>query len=1274
VSDTTELSDDVAPARENPFVGPRALRYGETIYGRSREIHELCSLVVAQRIVLLYAPSGAGKTSLVGAGLQPELERRQFQVFPAIRVGFDPPDPIDARNRYVLSALTSVEEGRPIADRIPRSELATMTFDQYIDRVLEGGPPDLEPCFLFDQFEELVTLDPSDADAKGTFLHEVGVALRDRGRWALFSMREDFIAQLDPYLGLIPNRLTTRYRLDLLAAAAAVGTVQNTAENAGVQFTDEAADALIDDLRRVRVQRGSRTSEELGPTVEPVQLQVVCRQLWSTIASSATTIGVDDVAALGRVDDALADFYVHQVHEVSERTGATVREIRTWFDEELISESGFRAQVLDGPGVHGADVLRELENAHLIRAERRRGTEWYELVHDRMIDPIRVSNAAWREHILSPLQRDAQVWDRRGRPPGLVLTGATLEDAEHWATEHRGELNAVDEDFLSASRNERQRVEKERRVARRRVIVAVTVSAALAILAGVAVLLAVAADRQRNLAERATAEATRERRTAVARQLASSSLEAGAAARSRSVLLAIEAVRATAQDGVRIPAAEQALRAALADPLSTKLGTVQPGDAHAMRAVAFSPDGSVLASGSADGSITLWDPAKPDAAPRVLARSSNGITALGFSRDGRWLATGEQDGVVRVWDTTDLGRPPREPGDHQRAGITALAFNADGTLLATASLDNTARVWRLDDGDEMSSVSLHDHDGFVLSLAFDPGGTHLVTGGGDGLALLYDVADLDADPVPVFRGSDDITSVAFSPDGRWLAIGDTGESATLWDMTAGQPANPVVLKHLGAVRTLVFSPDGRWLATGSDDATAELWDLADPTNAAAHPVVLPQTDVVTVVRFSASGRWLATGSRDDLVRLYDVADPSPYPVALSGHEGAVTTMAFDGAERLATGSVDGTARLWDLDHLDRQPRPLGSEDRDGDTGVKAASLSALAVSPDGRRVATGDTDKVVRVWDVNAPDAAPIDLPHAAVAGFGKAGIDAVAFTPDGRRLVTGGGDRIVRIWDLDAPAKAPVTLPPLGAAVTSLAVDPDGRWLAVGAKDKTALVWDLSHITVGPRRLRAHYDEVTAVAFSPDGAWLVTGSRDRRVRRWPVVDLAADPEVWQVPEPVTSIAISPDSARIAAGGSDRTVLVWDVQDGAGTPPLTLVAGARVRSLAFGGGEPPSGNLLVVAGDKLQSWDLDAPDRESSSVNPALLDDVSPATLVASSPADQGFASGSTDGVARTWLPLAALDDLGCRAAGRNLTRQEWDTFLPGQRYRPTCEQWPSGS
>ena len=134
-----------------------------------------------------------------------------------------------------------------------------------------------------------------------------------------------------------------------------------------------------------------------------------------------------------------------------------------------------------------------------------------------------------------------------------MLTGTTLDDAEQWAEQHRDELTAVDEDFLSASRAEQQRVEMERRAARRRVIVAVTVSAVLAIFAVAAVLFAVDADRQRNNAERATADRERERRTAVARQLAASSLEEGAAARSVSLLLAIEAVRATEQDGFRVP-------------------------------------------------------------------------------------------------------------------------------------------------------------------------------------------------------------------------------------------------------------------------------------------------------------------------------------------------------------------------------------------------------------------------------------------------------------------------------------------------------------------------------------------------------------------------------------------------------------------------------------------------------------------------------------------------------------------------------------------------
>ena len=203
----------------NPFVGPRSIRYGEPIYGRAKETVDLLNALIAQRIVLLYSPSGAGKTSLVEAGLRPELELREFRVSPTIRVGLDRPEGFDdmsIRNRYAFSTLLSLEEGKQDDRRLGHRELASIRLPDYLAELHRELSDVVDPCIVFDQFEELFTLDPTDEGAKAAFLEELGVALRDQGRWALFSMREDFIAQLDPYVRLVPSRLAARYRLDLL--------------------------------------------------------------------------------------------------------------------------------------------------------------------------------------------------------------------------------------------------------------------------------------------------------------------------------------------------------------------------------------------------------------------------------------------------------------------------------------------------------------------------------------------------------------------------------------------------------------------------------------------------------------------------------------------------------------------------------------------------------------------------------------------------------------------------------------------------------------------------------------------------------------------------------------------------------------------------------------------------------------------------------------------------------------------------------------------------
>ena len=175
---------------------------------------------------------------------------------------------------------------------------------------------------IFDQFEEILTVDPTDRAAKEAFFAQVGAALRDRHRWALFAMREEYPAGLDPYLRPMPTRLSTTFRLELLGEEAARLAMQQPARQAGVDFTDAAARKLVNDLRRVRVQRPEGTTEEQpGLYVEPVQLQVVCRRLWEKLPADDTQIGEEDVEAIGDVDSALAGYYAERVAAIAGETG-----------------------------------------------------------------------------------------------------------------------------------------------------------------------------------------------------------------------------------------------------------------------------------------------------------------------------------------------------------------------------------------------------------------------------------------------------------------------------------------------------------------------------------------------------------------------------------------------------------------------------------------------------------------------------------------------------------------------------------------------------------------------------------------------------------------------------------------------------------------------------------------------------------------------------------------------------------------------------------------
>ncbi|MFN0036949.1 MAG: NACHT and WD repeat domain-containing protein [Saprospiraceae bacterium] len=1131
------------------YPGPRSFTGDDRhlFFGRDAEKQELFRLIVLNDLVVLFGESGSGKTSLLQAGVCPELEERQYKpVFIRLNNTDETPE---------LQVCHQLKEGGYIPADMPEDR----SLWEYFSRFWHVDLGEVyTPVVVFDQFEELFTLYPP--EQRAVFIEQFAAIANRRPPAGLsleaaappqakfvFSLRSDFLYLLDELSADIPAILRCRFSLRLLDRDRAEDAITRPAAMPGgyaspiFGYSAAALEGILGALA-ANVGAGQNVGGVLNPSdvktdvktteIAAFQLQLVCRQLEDKIIRQRRPAGFqvapDFYGGTEGIRQIIEDFY----HSVLEKIPDAEREAVEKLLARGLIRNGRRimmeaSAMRDEYGVSQA-ALELLHDERLLKREARKGELYYEISHDTLVKPV--------------LERFKKI-----------------EEAERAAEAERLRLQAAED---KRRLDEAERLTREAVQGRKRARVFSILAGAVAVVAiglgvfaffkqqesGKTALTAYAND----LAYKSTiALQDGDRNTAFRlAEFAHHYVEANNPSAAQAMIDALyyndhpdtthrlprpatlgghnpEVISvAFSPDGKTLATGCWDNTTKIWGLESSNALMILEGHGAKVISVAFSPNGKILATGSEDRTAKIWD-LESGKALMTLEGYISSVSSIAFSPNGKTLATGSEK-TVKIWDL-ETGKALMTLEGHS-ASVSSVAFSPNGKTLATGAGniygdDNTAKIWDLKSGKVL--MTLKGHRYYVSSVAFSPDGKTLATGSWDNTAKIWDLHSSKA--LMTLKGHTYyVYSVAFSPDGKTLATGSLDKTARIWDLERGKTLMTLE-GHSSSVYSVAFSLNGKILATGAGDGSgngsiAKIWDL---DSGKALMTFKDHTFLVTSVAFSPDGKRLASGSYDKTAKIWDLESGKAL-MTLEGHTSEVIDIAFSpNGKTLATGSYDGRAKIWDLE-TGKALMTLGGY---------GSNVVSVAFSPNGKTLATGSLDKTAKIWGLESGKILRTLEDH-------LHGVWGIVFSPDGKTLATGSFDGSAKIWDLET-GKALMTFEGHRETVYSVAFSPDGKKFATGAKDGTAKIWDLES-GKALMTLEGHTSSVLRVAFSPDGKILATGSSDNTAKIWDLETGKALMTLEGHRKTVYSVAFSPDGKTLATGagdilGNDNTVKIWEI-------------------------------------------------------------------------------------------------------------------------------------
>ncbi|MFN6538712.1 MAG: caspase family protein [Nostoc sp. EkiNYC01] len=1103
---------------ECPYRGLEAFdkQHAKFFFGRQKVVNHIQQKLDLAKFVPIIGASGSGKSSVVRAGLIPQLDESEWQVLEPIKPGFEPLNNLRGAFKQFFQGA---KKEKQLKDLIENEQKG-------LSAIIENLPGSAKLLLVVDQFEEVFTGGASQQEKQRfiDLLTQV-VEITDSRLAVVITMRADFLEPCLQYPSLTQLIQTQAVFMPPLAGVDLKDTIAEPAKLQGHSVEERLVLKILEDVKQ-------------EPGFLPL-LEFALTKLWDKRDRNKHQLTLEEYEKLGELTGALnlhaENVYLYQDFEEespsAERTQQEkewigrifLRLVRTGEGEKDTRQRQPKATLLNiaGDDANQRQELNELIDGEaglvkgrlLVTGKDEKGEAWIDLAHEALIEGWQ-QFAEWRQQdrdlrrLSDRLEDTRREWLNKRQDDKYLMQGGLLAEVRDSWQQLQVYLQSPqeDEDFYQRS-DAREK------------------------------------DRIAELERALTESQLREKAARVEYLVSVQPLNA--------LVLAIQAM---GENQEKLP---QHILTSVQSSLNRVMNKVRVsipffGHEYGVNSVAISADGQTIVSGGTDGTVRLWNfQGHPLAEP--FFGHENNVNSVAISADGQAIVSGGIDSTVRLWNFQ--GHSPAEPFRGHEGEVKSVAISRDGQTIVSGGQDGTVRLWNLQ-GHPLTEP-FRGHEGEVKSVAISRDGQTIVSGGYDGTVRLWNLQGhplaepfrgpgnasvaISSDAKTIFSGGYDgtvklwsiegngntlskafradeayVDSVAISSDGETIVSGGYDGTVRLWDRY-GNPLGEPLRGHENNVYSVAISPDGLTIISSGIDGTVRLWDIQ--SYALGELFRIHEGGVLSVA-ISADSKQIVTGGINGTVGLWDYQGHS-LAEALVNHESNVDSVAISSdGQTIVSGSSDGTVQLWNL-----QGHPLAEPF----VGHKRV-VSSVAISSDGQTIVSGSGDGTVRLWNRQGH---PLAEPFRGDRG----GVNCVAISPDGQTILSGAYDGTLQLWNLQGH---PLLEPSRGyeGGVVSLAISSDGQTIVSGGGDGTVRLWDFQgHPLAEP--FRGHEDWVNSVAISSDGQTIVSGGHDGTVRLWDFQGRPlAEPFLGHKTR-VIFVAISPDKQTIVSGDDYGTVRLW---------------------------------------------------------------------------------------------------------------------------------------